>query len=126
VDSAGLRVDLVEAALQEGARPRLVYTIPSFHNPTGTNLSPARRRRLVELSVEYDFHVVSDEPYVFLNFSDAPAPTLMKSVGPGEELSHRVLCLGSFSVHRPFYATHTCSTSSVADHHQGRSVSNTS
>jgi 2-aminoadipate transaminase len=108
VDQDGLRVDLVEAALKEGARPRLVYIIPSFHNPTGTNLSSERRQRMVELSVEYDFHIVSDEPYVLLNFSsEVQAPSMAKFDGAGE--ASRVLCLGSFSV-RPNAITHSSLT----------------
>jgi DNA-binding transcriptional MocR family regulator len=93
VDDDGLRVDLVEAALTEGARPRLVYIIPSYHNPTGTNLSLERRKRIVELSVKYDFKIISDEPYVLLKFSEVDAPSMMKFDLTGES----VICLGSFS-----------------------------
>ncbi|MFN8196417.1 MAG: PLP-dependent aminotransferase family protein [Nocardioidaceae bacterium] len=47
--------------LLERHRPRLVYTVPTFANPTGASLSVARRRRLLELVVEHDVPLVEDD-----------------------------------------------------------------
>lgn len=92
-DADGLRVELLEERLVGGLRPGFVYCMPSFHNPTGVDLAPARARRLVELAERYDFVVVADEPYVMLGFGDAPPPSMMSyDQGRG-----RVLSLGSFS-----------------------------
>ena len=64
---------LVIADLEEklaGVQPKLLYIIPTFQNPGGATLSQARRERLVGLSQEYDFLIVADEVYHFLNYSD--------------------------------------------------------
>lgn len=93
VDAAGLRVDVLEERLAAGLRPAFAYCMPSFHNPTGVCLEPARARRLVELAERYDFLVVADEPYVLLGFGDAPPPCMMAY----DEGRARVLSLGSLS-----------------------------
>ena len=58
-DRDGLRVDVLAEQLRQlassGRTARLLYTIPTFHNPTGVNLSTARRRALVDLAVEHGF-----------------------------------------------------------------------
>ena len=64
-----MRIDELENLIRSaGARPRLVYTVPIHHNPTSACLSEQRRIRLLALAVEFDFIVVSDEPYTFINF----------------------------------------------------------
>lgn len=93
VDAGGMQVDVLEQRLAAGLRPAFVYCMPSFHNPCGVCLEPARARRLVELAEHHDFLVVADEPYVMLCFDDAPPACLMAyDQGRG-----RVLSLGSFS-----------------------------
>jgi DNA-binding transcriptional MocR family regulator len=73
-------------------RPRLVYTIPSFHNPTGRTLDQARRERLVALSREHGFIIAADEVYQLL-YHGTPPPV---SFGTLAEQGN-VLSLGSFS-----------------------------
>lgn len=71
-DEEGMRMDLLEAELQRIGRnnPRLkfLYTIPNFQNPGGVTMSPERRKRLIQLSHEYDFIVVEDDPYGRLRY----------------------------------------------------------
>lgn len=93
VDQGGMQVDALEQRLAAGLRPAFVYCMPSFHNPAGVCLEPARARRLVELAERYDFLVVADEPYVMLHFGEAPPPCMMVY----DEGRGRVLSLGSFS-----------------------------
>jgi 2-aminoadipate transaminase len=93
VDDRGMQVELLERRLAAGLRPAFVYCMPSFHNPTGVCLEPARARRLVELAERYDFLVVADEPYVLLCFEEQPPPCMMTY----DEGRGRVLSLGSFS-----------------------------
>ncbi len=93
VDADGLRVDDLERRLHEGLRPAFVYCMPSFHNPTGVQLAPARAEHLVALAERYDFLVIADEPYVMLGFADSPPPCMV-SYDRGRD---RVLSLGSFS-----------------------------
>lgn len=60
VDAGGMRVELLGEALRT-ARPRLIYTIPNFHNPTGACLSPDRRRVLVALAARHDVPILEDD-----------------------------------------------------------------
>lgn len=93
VDADGMRVEMLERELKDGLRPKLVYCIPSFHNPTGVDLAADRAERLIELADTYDFLVVADEPYTLLHFGEAP-PACMMSYDRGRA---RVISLGSFT-----------------------------
>ena len=94
VDAHGINVAALEDALGRGLEIAFVYVIPSFHNPCGVNLDPARAERLVELEVEHDFLIVADEPYPLLHFEPAFRPRTMMRYDRGRA---RVLSLGSFS-----------------------------
>jgi len=91
MDEQGMQVDALEELVRR-ERPRLVYTIPSFHNPTGINLASSRRQRLAELSTEHDFLVVADEVYQMLYFDQPPPPPMAAWLQTGQ-----ILSLGSFS-----------------------------
>ncbi len=71
-DEDGMRMDLLEEELERIGKnnPRLkfLYTIPNFQNPGGVTMSPERRKRLIELSHEYGFIVVEDDPYGRLRY----------------------------------------------------------
>ncbi len=68
VDDDGLDIDELEERLEAGLSPRLVYTVPHFHNPTGATMPAARRLRLAELAGRHGFVVIEDDPYVALGF----------------------------------------------------------
>jgi DNA-binding transcriptional MocR family regulator len=102
----GLDLDALEALLGDGERPRLVYTIPTFQNPSGATLTRAGRERLVELAREHDLLVVEDDPYGLLRFEGEAAPSLheldggehvvysssfTKTVAPGVRTGYMVL-----------------------------------
>ena len=96
MDEFGIRTDILETMLAERkhsglAMPRFLYTIPSFHNPTGITMSYDRRRRLIVLAAEYDFLIVEDDAYGELSFSEKPVP--LKAMDSDE----RVLHVGSIS-----------------------------
>jgi DNA-binding transcriptional MocR family regulator len=74
------------------ARPALLYTVPTHHNPAGTTLPQERRQRIVELCREHEVLLVADEVYHLLTFAGSPPAPLAASAGPGGLLS-----LGSFS-----------------------------
>ena len=71
-DEQGMRMDLLEQELEciGKGNPKLkfLYTIPNFQNPGGVTMTPERRKRLIELSHEYDFIVVEDDPYGRLRY----------------------------------------------------------
>lgn len=92
MDIDGMRMDMLEAALETTPRVRMIYTIPEFQNPTGVTLSLARRKRLIELANRHDIVVVEDTPYRQIRFSGETLPTL-KSL----DTEGRVIHLGSFS-----------------------------
>ncbi|MDP9293152.1 MAG: PLP-dependent aminotransferase family protein [Actinomycetota bacterium] len=96
MDDDGLRVDLVEQALDrldaDGRVPKFIYTVPSFQNPAGVTLSLERRRRLVEVAKQRELLVLEDNPYGLLRYEGDPQPTLYALDG-GEY----VIYLGTFS-----------------------------
>lgn len=79
VDAHGLDVAHLGTLLHEGkiAVPKLLYTVPTFANPTGATLSRERRIALLKLAVEYRFIVVEDDPYGDLRFAGDAVPTLL-------------------------------------------------
>jgi len=95
-DADGIDLDALEATLGRlqaaGKRARLLYTMPTYHNPTGRCLSPARRRRLVQIATAHDLLIVEDDVYRELGY-DGPAPNSLWSIAP----AGTVIRLGSFA-----------------------------
>lgn len=96
IDDNGMVVEDLEALIQqvksEGKRVKMVYTIPTFQTPTGTEMSVARRKMLVEAAKKHDFIIVEDAVYSDLRFSGEPLPSLLSLDDSG-----RVIQCGSFS-----------------------------
>jgi 2-aminoadipate transaminase len=93
-DDDGMRVDEVERAIESAPRrPKFIYVVSQFHNPKGTTLSLARRRRLMELARRFQVPVVEDDPYGELRYAGAPVPPLA-ALDEGEGL---VIYLSTFS-----------------------------
>ena len=90
-DENGLRIDSLEEELAT-SRPKFLYIIPTFQNPTGHSLSQERRERLVTLSRQHNFLLVADEVYHLLNYSGQPPKPLAAETEAGN-----VISLGSFS-----------------------------
>jgi 2-aminoadipate transaminase len=76
MDDEGMRVDVLADLLAGGLRPKLLYTIPDFQNPTGLSLRAERRRALVELARRYGFLILEDVAYRELGFSEVRPPSL--------------------------------------------------
>jgi 2-aminoadipate transaminase len=91
MDDEGLRVDDLAERLETGLRPKFVYTIPEYQNPTGRTLSLERRRELVELCRRHGVLIFEDVAYRELSFDGTSLPTLW-SLGPDV-----VLQAGTFS-----------------------------
>jgi (S)-3,5-dihydroxyphenylglycine transaminase len=75
-----------------GRRPRALYVVPDFANPSGASMSVANRRRLLEVAREHDLVIIEDNPYGFFTRDDVLRPTL-KSL----DAQRRVIYLGSFA-----------------------------
>jgi 2-aminoadipate transaminase len=91
VDADGMRVDVLAGMLAGGLRPKILYTIPDYQNPTGHSLSAPRRQELVGLARRYGFLILEDVAYRELGFGAAPPPSLW-SLAPDV-----VLQAGTFS-----------------------------
>lgn len=95
-DDAGMRTDLLEQTLarlaREGRRPKFIYVVPDFQNPSGVTMTEERRRMVLELARAYRSLVVEDNPYRELRFEGTPAPPIMSLDRDG-----RVVYLSTFS-----------------------------
>ena len=76
IDGEGVDTEALEKLIAEH-RPKFVYLIPTFGNPSGALLGLARRKKVLELAVKYQTLVVEDDPYGDLYFGDAPPPSLL-------------------------------------------------
>ena len=76
IDGDGVQTDPLEQLIAEH-KPKFVYLIPTFGNPSGAMLSAERRKRVLELAVQYNTIIVEDDPYGDLYFGDAPPPSLL-------------------------------------------------
>ncbi|GAA6090075.1 kynurenine/alpha-aminoadipate aminotransferase, mitochondrial isoform X1 [Tachysurus ichikawai] len=72
--------------------PRVLYTIPNGGNPTGASMTAERKQKVYELAQEYDFLIIEDDPYYFLQFEKPWAPTFLSM-----DVDGRVIRTDSFS-----------------------------
>jgi len=89
--SAGVDVDALRAALS-GSRPRLLYLMPTYQNPTGAVLSERDRRRVARLVEESGVPIVEDNTLADLSLGPAPPPPIAAFAGKTP-----VLTVGSMS-----------------------------
>lgn len=89
-DADGMAVDVLADRCRDGLRPRLVYAVANFDNPTGATLSLERRRALAGLADRYGFWIVEDDPYGALRWSGPTLPSMAA-------MSDRVVRLSTFS-----------------------------
>ncbi|MBG1244046.1 PLP-dependent aminotransferase family protein [Nostoc sp. NZL] len=69
----GMNLDLLEQYLHSH-RPKLIYTISTFHNPTGLTTTQAHRQQLLALAEKYECPILEDNAYEGINFDAVPAP----------------------------------------------------
>ncbi|MEU4731475.1 PLP-dependent aminotransferase family protein [Streptomyces sp. NPDC023588] len=82
---------LAEIVVRE--RPKLLYTVPTFQNPTGRTLPAARRAAVAEIAGRLGLWLVEDDPYGDLRYEGSDVPWLASHPGAGD----RTALLGSFS-----------------------------
>ena len=83
-DGHGVITDELEKLIAEH-KPKFVYLIPAFGNPSGALLSLERREKILEMAVKYNTLIVEDDPYGELYFNEPPPPSLLalSSTVPG-------------------------------------------
>jgi 2-aminoadipate transaminase len=83
LDDEGIQPDALKLKLEElqqqSLRPKFIYLVPSFQNPTGLTLSETRRNKIIELSVTHNVPVIEDAAYHDLRF-EGSAPPLLASL----------------------------------------------
>lgn len=89
-DKDGMQVDLLAERLAAGLKPKLVYVVPNFHNPSGATMSLARRQQLAALADQYELLIIEDDPYGAIRFEGNPIP-------PIASFTERVVHLSTFS-----------------------------
>lgn len=91
LDEEGIRLDALERMIVQ-ERPRLLYTVPTFQNPTGMCLSLERRKELIALAERYNLLLVEDDIYSRLSY-EGTAPPPLKAL----DRSGTVIYISSFS-----------------------------
>jgi 2-aminoadipate transaminase len=95
-DNQGMKMDLLEKTLARLAKrkkkPKFIYVVPDFQNPSGVTMSLERRKRLLELAYEYELPVVEDSPYRDLRFRGESVPAIFSL-----DKENQVIVLGTFS-----------------------------
>jgi DNA-binding transcriptional MocR family regulator len=98
VDEHGMVVEALEEALRAtrpNRKPKFVYLLPTFQNPSGVSLTLNRRQRLLEIAQEHDLLIVEDDPYGEFWFDETMGSMQpVRSMAGAEE---RVIYVGTFS-----------------------------
>lgn len=96
MDDEGLLPDALEHQLARlhtrGVPVSMLYTVPTFHNPTGRTLPTSRRLQIIDLARQYGFLIVEDDVYRDLSFA-GPVPPSFSALAQGAQ----VASIGSFS-----------------------------
>ena len=93
IESDGLRIEALPGLIQRH-RPKLLYCMPTYQNPTGRSLSPDKRRALLRIAAAYDLPIVEDDSGGFFNLEPGGcAPPSLKA----EDHAGYVIHLGTFS-----------------------------
>ena len=95
-DDEGLKTDLLEKALarlaKKGRKPKFIYVVPDFQNPSGVTMTLERRKRVLELAREYEVPIIEDSPYRDLRFTGKSIPMIFSL-----DKENYVIALGTFS-----------------------------
>ena len=92
MDQDGLIPEELEKAIQEniknGDRPKLIYTISVYHNPTGATINLERRKKIVEISNKYEIPIVENESYADFHIDGPELPPAMIGLDSEEGVLH--------------------------------------
>jgi len=96
IDDGGISIEGLDREIDslihtQCKKPKFIYVVPDFQNPSGITLTLERRKRLVELAEKYDLLIVEDSPYRQLRFEGEPEPPIISLN------AQRVLSIYTFS-----------------------------
>jgi len=95
-DDEGMKTDLLEKALarlaKRGRKPKFIYVVPDFQNPSGVTMTLERRKRVLELARKYEVPIIEDSPYRDLRFTGTSIPMIFSL-----DKENYVIALGTFS-----------------------------
>ena len=85
LEDDGMDIEALKATLagldREGKKPRFIYVIPDFQNPSGVNMSVEKRRELIVVARERGIPIIEDSPYREVNFSGSTLPSIWTLAG---------------------------------------------
>lgn len=84
--------DIIKKLISEGRKPKFIYAIPDFQNPSGETMDLKRRVALLNLASKYDILIIEDSPYREIRFEGVDQPLIHSLDKEG-----RVILLGTFS-----------------------------
>jgi 2-aminoadipate transaminase len=96
VDGQGVQTDRLEQLIVEH-KPKFIYLIPTFGNPSGAMLSLERRKKVLALAVQHNVLIVEDDPYGDLYFGEPPPPSLLALSAQVPGSRERLVHCGSLS-----------------------------
>jgi len=92
MDENGMMMDKLEEILKNTDKVKLIYTIPTFQNPSGKTMKVERRQKMLELAEKYDVLIIEDNPYFELRYSGEYIDAIKRFDDNG-----RVIYAGSYS-----------------------------
>lgn len=107
MDSDGLQTSKLKTLCLR-FKPKLIYTIPTFQNPTGTVLSLNRRKELINLAIKYQFTILEDDSWNDIYYDESAPPPTIKSL----DYHGHVIYLKGFSK----YLAPSCRIGAIISH----------
>lgn len=133
MDSDGINIEKLEAALKANPQAKFIYTIPTFQNPSGVCMSLEKRKAVYELAKKYQIIILEDNPYSDTRFSGEELPTIKSfdteglvvyagtfskvispglrvgyAIAPKEIISKMVVCKQTSDVHTSILSQMVC------------------
>ena len=76
LDADGINIESLEKAVRDNPRAKMLYLIPTFHNPAGICTSLEKRRKIYEIAKKNSLVILEDNPYGELRFAGEEIPTI--------------------------------------------------
>ncbi|MCB5230761.1 MAG: PLP-dependent aminotransferase family protein [Candidatus Cloacimonas sp.] len=96
LDEYGMSAEILEEELKKlkamNQKPKFIYVIPDFQNPSGITMPKERRLEIIDIAKRYDVLIVEDSPYRELRFEGEPVQTMYAL-----DNTEQVITLGTFS-----------------------------